>query len=148
MTTSRRRHPRLLGHPRPLAEIETVTVTGKIAKRKQKKPLPSDPAPPVTGHLHTTHNTAHANTHAKVVNTTPHRAITRYCIDKPPFLGFFWMRLYRALRGCSCRFLEDRMMDIITGRALPLARAESHLSQGSQELAVGMSATRHNTKSE
>jgi len=32
------------------------------------------------------------------------------------------MRLYRALRGCSCgsrRFLEDRMMDIITGRAPP-----------------------------
>ena len=38
----------------------------------------------------------------------------------------FWggMRLYRALRGCSCGsrgFLEDRMMDIITGRAPPPA---------------------------
>ena len=48
------------------------------------------------------------------------------------------MRLYRALRGCSCGsrgFLEDRMMDMITGRAPPLARAESHLSKGSRELA-------------
>ena len=48
------------------------------------------------------------------------------------------MRLYRELRGCSCGsrgFLEDRMMDIITGRAPPLARAESHLSKGSRELA-------------
>ena len=41
--------------------------------------------------------------------------------------------MYRALRGCSCGsrgFLEDRMMDIITGRAPwpPLARAESQRS--------------------
>jgi len=42
------------------------------------------------------------------------------------------MRLYRALKGCSYGsrgFLEDRMMDIITGRAPPPARAESHLSR-------------------
>ena len=47
-----------------------------------------------------------------------------------PFLFVFWLRLYRALRdySCGCRgFLEDRMMDIITGRAPPPARAESHL---------------------
>ena len=32
-----------------------------------------------------------------------------------------WMILYRTLKGCSCGsrgFLEDRMMDIITVRAL------------------------------
>ena len=49
------------------------------------------------------------------------------------FLGDFLMRLYRALRGCSCGsrgFLEDRMMDTITGRAPPPARAESHLFKG------------------
>ena len=54
------------------------------------------------------------------------------------FFFSFLMRLYRALRGCSCGshgFLEDRMMDIITGRAPPLARAESHRSKGSRELA-------------
>ena len=42
-----------------------------------------------------------------------------------PFLFVFWLRLYRALRdySCGCRgFLEDRMMDIITGRAPPPAR--------------------------
>ena len=42
--------------------------------------------------------------------------------------AFFLMRLYRALKGCSCGsrgFLEDRMMDIITGRAPPPARAGS-----------------------
>ena len=51
---------------------------------------------------------------------------------------FFLMRLYRALRGCRCGsrgFLEDCMMDIPTGRAPPPARAESHLSKGSRELA-------------
>ena len=32
-------------------------------------------------------------------------------------------------------FAEDRMMDIITGRAPPPARAESHRSKGSRELA-------------
>jgi len=35
-------------------------------------------------------------------------------------LFFFGMRLRRALRDCSCGsrgFLEDRMMDMITGRA-------------------------------
>ena len=41
----------------------------------------------------------------------------------PKLIGIcfvFFMRLYRALRGCSCGsrgFLEDRMMDIITGSA-------------------------------
>ena len=58
----------------------------------------------------------------------------RLRLSFPPsfFLDFdFWMRLYCALRGCSCGsrgFLEDRMMDIITGRAPPPARAESHRS--------------------
>ena len=32
-------------------------------------------------------------------------------------------------------FAEDRMMDIITGRAPPPARAESYRSKGSRELA-------------
>ena len=40
--------------------------------------------------------------------------------------------MYRALRDYSCGsrgFLEDRMMDIITGRVPPPARAESEPSQ-------------------
>ena len=52
------------------------------------------------------------------------------------FVFVFLMRLYRALRGCSCGsrgFLEERMMDIITGRAPPPARAESHLPKGSRD---------------
>ena len=32
-------------------------------------------------------------------------------------------------------FAEDRMMDILTGRAPPPARAESHRPKGSRELA-------------
>ena len=44
--------------------------------------------------------------------------------------------MYHALGGCSSRgFLEDRIKDMITGRAPPPARAESHLSKGSRELA-------------
>ena len=51
------------------------------------------------------------------------------------FFLFFWDD--RALRGCSCGsrgFLEDRMMDTITGRAPPPAQAESHRPKGSREL--------------
>ena len=55
------------------------------------------------------------------------------------FFLFCDLFLMSAHSGCSCDssrgFLEDRMMDIITGRAPPLARAESHLSKGSRELA-------------
>ena len=39
------------------------------------------------------------------------------------------MRLYRALRGCSCGsrgFLKDRMMGIITGRAPPVCLLHIH----------------------
>ena len=46
--------------------------------------------------------------------------------DKIIIIIIILMRLYRALRGYSCGsrgFLEDRMMDIITGRAPPPARA-------------------------
>ena len=49
---------------------------------------------------------------------------------------FILMRLYRALGGCSCGsrgFLEDRMMDIITGRAPHPARAESQRSKAVDE---------------
>ena len=45
---------------------------------------------------------------------------------QPFIIIIILMRLYRALRGYSCGsrgFLEDRMMDIITGRAPPPARA-------------------------
>ena len=55
------------------------------------------------------------------------------------FCFVFLMRLYRALRvvvAVVVGFAEDRMMDIITGRAPPPARAESHLSKGSRELAL------------
>ena len=42
--------------------------------------------------------------------------------------GFFFGDVVAHSRGCSCGscgFLEDWMMDIITGRAPPAARAES-----------------------
>ena len=57
-------------------------------------------------------------------------ALHRYCtpVTNAPLFPLFLMRLYRVLRGHSYGnrgFLEDRMMDIITGRAPPPARAES-----------------------
>ena len=62
------------------------------------------------------------------------------------FLEFFFLffdEIIRALRGCCCGsrgFLEDWMMDVITGRAPPTAQAESHdiiapIAKSSRELA-------------
>ena len=52
-------------------------------------------------------------------------------------LLFLMMRLPRTQRivAVVVGFAEDRMMDIITGRVPPLARAELYLSKGSWELA-------------
>ena len=53
------------------------------------------------------------------------------------FIFIFGWRLYRTQRivAVVVGFAEDRMMDIITGRAPPPARAESYHSKGSRELA-------------
>ena len=53
---------------------------------------------------------------------------------------FFFFRLQtiahlEVIVAVVVGFAEDRMMDIITGRAPPPARAESYRSKGSRELA-------------
>ena len=56
-----------------------------------------------------------------------------------PSFSFFWDEIVLALKDYRAAvvvgFAEDRMMDIITGRAPPPARAESYRSEGSRELA-------------
>ena len=55
--------------------------------------------------------------------------------------GFFWVfggdctAHSEVIVAVVVGFSEDRMMDIITGRAPPPGRAESYLSEGSRELA-------------
>ena len=56
---------------------------------------------------------------ACTIQVMPSTPISHATLLSPSFFKGFLMRLYRALRGCSCGsrgFLEDRMMDIITGR--------------------------------
>ena len=68
-----------------------------------------------------------SNKHGDEVESATRRAWGRTELRNPGYVCFL-MRLYRALRGCSCGsrgFLEDRMMDIITGRAPPRLDAAS-----------------------
>ena len=74
----------------------------------------------------------YTRTRLELVCFTPHSSPQVLTV----VLRFFLDEITAHSEVCGSRgFLEDRMMDIITGRAPSPAQAESNLSKGSQELA-------------